>query len=113
LNSTPIRIHHLLLSYPLGTRSVLTLFHTSHYTSTLKALIQDKESDVLVVYGGRDEFTGVNAYDRWQKELEGYTRESPGKESGTLRVCKVEDGTHFWFGRSGEELERVVGEWVP
>jgi len=100
----PIRTSHVLLSYPLGPRGWLTLFQTSYYQARLEQLVQDPESNVLVIYGDKDEFTSKSSYKGWVEKL---------KNGNTgLRVAEIENGRHFWGGRSGQMLKQVVVEWL-
>lgn len=82
---------------------MLTLFHGTTYAEGLDGLVRNRESNVLVVYGNADEFTGEERYDEWRKELE-------RAAVGNLRVVKVEGGTHFW--RDGEMIQ-VIEQWLP
>jgi hypothetical protein len=86
---------------------LLTLFHTKTYAAALNRLIQNPAANVLIIYGSQDEFTGETSYDAWRNELEGVNGE------GLLRVVKVENATHFWRGRSAEELRLVITQWLP
>ena len=101
----PIKTSHLLLSYPLGPRSFLTLFHGGTYTDRLNKLINGSRSNLLIIYGDKDEFTGVEMYEGWVAELR--------KNSGEFRVEPVQGATHFWTSRSGERLKEVIKDWVP
>ncbi|GLB40229.1 hypothetical protein LshimejAT787_0801000 [Lyophyllum shimeji] len=93
-----IKTSHILISYPLGPRGWLTLFHTSTYSAKLKELIQSVDSNVLIVYGDADEFTGVSKYRDWRQDLE---NEAGG---GRLKIVEIPGGSHFWRGRSGQQL---------
>ena len=101
----PIKTSHLLLSYPLGPRSFLTLFHGGTYTDRLNRLINDPRSNVLIVYGDRDEFTAVETYEGWVAELR--------KNDGEFRAELVQGATHFWTSRSGQRLKEIIKDWVP
>ncbi|KAL0954829.1 hypothetical protein HGRIS_003774 [Hohenbuehelia grisea] len=105
----PIKVSHLLLSYPLGYRGLLTLFNGGTYASKLKELIQDPRSNVLVVFGDHDEFTSISKYRGWQNELESLAEAA---DRGTLKVVEIEGGSHFWGGRAGEDLIEAIGEWA-
>jgi uncharacterized protein len=106
----PIKTSHILLSYPLSTRGLITLFHTSKYTSALTELINNPSSNTLIIFGTRDDFTGEGAYDGWvqtlQKEVEG------GEGKGCLRFAKVDGATHFWAGEYGRQLGRLIEAWL-
>jgi len=101
-----VRTSHILLSYPLGPRSWLTLFHTNTYTAKLKELIGNADSNVLIMYGDRDEFTSIAKYRAWREELVS----KGGGDAGHLKVVEVPGASHFWERR---ELKPVVVEWLP
>ncbi|KAF8071755.1 Alpha/Beta hydrolase protein [Lyophyllum atratum] len=102
-----IKTSHILISYPLGPRGWLTLFNTSTYSAKLKELIRNVDSNVLIVYGDQDEFTVVSKYKDWRENLE---EESGG---GRLRVVEIPGGSHFWRGRSGQQLNEQIRGWLP
>jgi len=83
----------------------LTLFHGGTYTSRLNELINDPQSNILIVHGDRDEFTSAETYEGWVTELR--------KNSGEFRVEVVQGATHFWTSRSGQRLMEIVKGWVP
>ncbi|EPQ52764.1 alpha/beta-hydrolase [Gloeophyllum trabeum ATCC 11539] len=101
----PIKTHHLILSYPLGPRGWLTAFRTGTYTKALATLVQDPAADVLIVYGTRDEFTGIGKYDAWAQTL------MHERRAVALRIERVEGATHFWFNHQ-QELESIVRSWL-
>ncbi|KAJ3996522.1 Alpha/Beta hydrolase protein [Lentinula boryana] len=128
LPNPQIKTSYILISYPLGPRSYLTLFHSPTYTSKLRDLLRSERSNVLVVYGDRDEFTSVERYERWGKELktdslnkkkkkeESDVRwevsEEQGQERSRLTLCCRPGASHFWRGRHGVWLAETVGNWV-
>jgi len=97
-----VKTSHLLLSYPLGHRSWLTLFNSSTYTKALDDVLQHPESNVLVIFGDKDEFTSQSSYRKWTSELK-----------GNVEIAEVVDGSHFWHGRSAQELVKLVRKWLP
>jgi uncharacterized protein len=104
-----VKISHLLIAYPLGPRSFLTLFRGSHYNSKLAELVQNPDSRILIVYGDQDEFTSIERYDAWAAELEAL----PGTNtSGHLQVSKVAGASHFWRGEAAEHLISTVSSWI-
>lgn len=107
----PIKTSHILLSYPLGPRSWLTAFRGKHYTSALNSLLHDSRSNVLVIYGDQDEFTGVEGYDAWADALEEGSQEE-GK--GELHVERIHGATHFWTDQNDarRQMLQAVTEWV-
>ncbi|KAF8223846.1 alpha/beta-hydrolase [Tricholoma matsutake] len=99
-----VKTSHILLSYPLGPRSWLTLFHSNTYTAKLKELIANVDSNVLIIYGDCDDFTSVGRYKAWREELE-------GEYAGHLQIVEVARGSHFWRGRAGREMALMIREW--
>lgn len=102
----PVKTAHVLLSYPLGPRGWLTMFHSNSYTTKLVELVHDENSNVLVIFGDEDEFTSVSKYRIWGEQLQGDT-------NGRLELVEITGGTHFWRGEAGEQLESVVQGWLP
>ncbi|KAG5716786.1 hypothetical protein E4T56_gene7911 [Termitomyces sp. T112] len=101
-----IKTAHILISYPLGPRGWLTLFHTGTYSAKLRELVHNPDSHVLVIFGDRDEFTSVEKYREWQKSLEEVSA------SERLRVVEVAAASHFWEGLFGWELRTEIGSWL-
>lgn len=83
----------------------MTLFHGGTYDDRLGKLINDPQSNVLIVHGDGDEFTAAGTYEGWVTGLR--------KSDGEFRVELVQGATHFWTGRSGEKLKEIVKGWVP
>jgi len=106
----PIKTSHILLSYPLSTRGLLTLFRISTYASSLNDLIRNPASNTLITFGTRDEFTSATSYETWFQTLQ---KEAGGEGKGHLEVVKVDGATHFWSGEHGRELQRAVEGWLP
>ncbi|KAF9524853.1 Alpha/Beta hydrolase protein [Crepidotus variabilis] len=96
-----VRTSHLLLSYPLGPRSWLTLFNSASYTKALDTLLSHPDSKVFVVFGDRDEFTSASRYHDWIASL-----------TGNIQVEEVAGGSHFWHGRAGQDLVNAVKRWL-
>jgi len=106
LNIPGVKTSHILLSYPLGYRPVLTLFNSGTYADALSGLLASYTSDVLVVYGDSDEFTSVTRYETWVAELQ-------AKAEGRLQVKVIEDADHFWrWKRHMGVLRDVIGKWL-
>ncbi|KAI9000443.1 alpha/beta-hydrolase [Trametes punicea] len=107
---------HIILSYPLGPRQWLTAFHAHRYATALESLVDHPKSNVLIIYGDKDEFTSVESYDSWAKTLQDHhaERQRSRTQQGRLEIVKVEGASHFW--REPEALRRltqVVKDWVP
>ncbi len=109
LLAEPIKVSHVLLSYPLGPRTWLTAFRSGTYTSALNDLLHNPKANVLVLYGNRDEFTGEESYDAWTEQLR---EQVSGDDTGRLEIVKIDGATHFWIEGAGNRLLREIVEWV-
>jgi len=107
--STPLKTYHILLSYPLGVRGLITLFRTGSYASSLIALLHNPAANVLVIYGTQDEFTSEQSYEKWAEKL----RSEVGDGTGHLEVRKIDGANHFWVGDTRTELTRSIEGWIP
>lgn len=96
---------HVILSYPLAHRPLLSLFSSSTYQNALLALVRNPESNVLVVHGDEDDFTGIAKYNSWTAEL---TTEAKGK----LKVEVIPGARHFWGGEAMVRLADVLKSWL-
>lgn len=105
-----VRTLHVLISYPLGPRGFLTLFHTSAYVTRLKQLVQDIDSKVLILYGDQDDFTAVTRYRAWKENLQGEAGEDC---EDRLKFVEIAGGSHFWRGQAGQRLWEEVRRWLP
>lgn len=105
----PTRTHHVLLSYPLGPRSWLTLFRGKEYDAALARLLRSPGAHVLVAYGDQDEFTSDTSYEAWVKEL----RKVAGEGDDVLKVVRIQGATHFWRGERGRDIGIALHGWIP
>jgi hypothetical protein len=64
-----LRTTHILISYPLGPRGLLTAFHSRTYQRALEDLVRHPGARVLLCQGDADDFTGSEAYDAWAEAL--------------------------------------------
>ena len=99
----------MLLSYPLGPRSFLTLFKGSYYDEKLDELITASKSKMLIAYGGRDEFTSFDRYKDWAKRLQ---NKAPVEGEEMLSILEVPEATHFWFNESNDKLQAELARWL-
>ncbi|OSC96894.1 alpha/beta-hydrolase [Trametes coccinea BRFM310] len=107
---------HMLLSYPLGPRQWLTAFHSHRYATTLKDLVCNSRSHVLIIYGDQDDFTSVESYDSWANVLRGCRaeKEQMAAEPGELKIVKITGASHFWREQQAvERLNDLIKSWVP
>ena len=135
-----IRTAHILISYPLGPRGLLTAFHTGTYQRALEDLVGQPAARVLICYGDADDFTSADSYEEWAEALgklavdteegagggeEGGRHQSAGKgevdrdEGGTaeqgsdgLEVVRISQATHFWGGHAGSALIEAVTQFL-
>jgi len=103
-----IKTSYVLLSYPLGPRGLLTMFHSSMYSSALTALLRDVRVRLLVVHGDRDEFSGHSQYESWAESLK--TTEGIRAQ---LRIVMVTGAGHFWHARTSRgALKDALEVWI-
>ena len=132
-----IRTAHVLISYPLGPRGLLTAFHTGTYQHALENLVRQPAARVLICYGDADDFTSADTYEDWVEALgklavdteveEGRHHQSAGKgedrdESGSaeqggnggggLEVVRISQATHFWGGHATSGLIEAVTQFL-
>ncbi|KAJ7178569.1 Alpha/Beta hydrolase protein [Mycena crocata] len=98
-----IETSHILISYPVGVRGLLTLFR-SRYAEKLEQLLHNPAANVLVVFGDSDEFTSVGRYRTWRGTLEA--------EGGKLDCVEVAGGTHFWRDADLDALVQLASNWI-
>ncbi|PVF97296.1 alpha/beta-hydrolase [Serendipita vermifera] len=99
-----IPVSHVLLSYPLSPLPLLTMFYHNTHATALRTLAENPRSNVLILYGDHDQFTGEGKLDTWSQGLQG--------KGGKVEVCKINGADHFWHGRSADRLLEVVGKWL-
>lgn len=100
-----VQTSHIILSYPLSYRHLLSLFSSSTYQGALSSLVQNPRSNVLIAHGDMDDFTGIGKYNAWTAALQ---EEAKGK----LQVEVVPGAGHFWHGVSTDRLEGIVKMWL-
>jgi len=103
----PTRTSHILLSYPLDKRALLTFFHSNAHAIALKTLVQSDRSNILIISGDHDEFTTGESYKNWMGEIRAY----PGN-SRRLEAQLVPGATHFWRDNDADQLQQIVAEWL-
>lgn len=103
-----VKTSHILLSYPLSPRGLLTMFHAGMYASALRELLCNPEARLLLIYGDKDEFTSKSKYDEWVdscRRIDGLKAE--------LDVVRVTKANHFWQSRDARTaLEQAVDSWL-
>lgn len=109
-----VKTSHILLSYPMGPRHWLTAFHGHWYATALKSLVDDPQSNILVIYGDDDNFTTMDSYNFWVASLREVPADQPDASTGgKLEVVKVAGASHFWREEDAvERLIETVREWL-
>lgn len=108
----PFKLAYVLLSYPLGTRGILTRFKGSYYQQKLDDLVSSGKSKVLVAFGGHDEFTAFGKYNAWAAQLQSKAFEEPDTGEKVLRVLAVPDASHFWLDETHDILCAELSSWL-
>ncbi|KAG0189174.1 hypothetical protein DFQ28_003753 [Apophysomyces sp. BC1034] len=91
---------YLLISYPLSVMWLLATMKYSYFRAEAKKLLQDQE-DCLLLFGSKDQFTGVNSYQKWFKTI----------TSEQVDQVMIEGADHFWF-HNEERLITEVDRWL-
>jgi len=133
----PLRTTHILISYPLGPRGLLTAFRTRTYQRALEDLVRQPGARVLLCQGDADDFTAAETYDAWAAALgqlaaggddnsEGENGEEHQQETGgdsepegeaergssVLEVVRIPDASHFWGGQATRGLIEAVTQFL-
>lgn len=134
----PIRTTHILISYPLGPRVLLTAFRTRTYQHALEELVRQPGSRVLLCQGDADDFTAAEIFDAWAEALgqlaaggddtsegengeehqQGTGGDSDGegwsaeRGSNVLEVVRIPDASHFWGGQAMRALIEAVTQFL-
>ncbi|TDL25640.1 alpha/beta-hydrolase [Rickenella mellea] len=113
---SPIKTSHILLSYPLDKRGMLTLFNSTLYSSRLSSLLQNwhPAANVLLIFGDQDQFTSIENYRQWVNGLrkESKQLQGEGDRHGSFEVIEIAGAGHFWGGISGRNMLDRVAEWL-
>ncbi len=109
---SPIKTSHILLSYPLDKRGLLTLFHSRTYENGLDALLRNSNSNVLIAFGDRDQFTGISSYEQWSKKLSDASAEEQKDGNKRLEVVYVQGASHFWERPQARILHDRIERWL-
>ncbi|KAG1735808.1 Alpha/Beta hydrolase protein [Suillus lakei] len=103
-----VKTSHILLSYPISPRGLLTMFHTGMYTSALRDILCNPDARLLLIYGDKDEFTSESKYDQWVDTL----RRTDGLKA-KFDVVRVIDTNHFWQSQGARiELQQTIDSWM-
>lgn len=134
----PLLTTHILVSYPLGPRGLLTAFRTRTYQRALEDLVRQPGARVLLCQGDADDFTAVEAYNAWAEALgqlatgddttgEGDSEEEHQQETGgegvvegwsaerggsVLEVVRIPGASHFWGGQAMRGLIEAVTQFL-
>ena len=64
----------------------------------------------MVLYGDRDQFTGIARYETWVKSLQ-EAGALPSRKT-VVSHTKIEGGDHFWHGEALDHMLIEVEKWV-
>ncbi|KAI8370337.1 Alpha/Beta hydrolase protein [Radiomyces spectabilis] len=93
---------YLLISYPLSVTWALATVKTGYFRTRATALLQQRENDVLVIFGSNDQFTGKGSYEKWLQH-----------KSERVRTVLVPGADHFWMATEPQDqLVRAVNDWL-
>lgn len=103
-----VKTSHILLSYPISPRGLLTMFHTGMYNSALHDTLCNPDARLLLIYGDKDEFTSKSKYDEWIDIL----MRTDGLKA-KFDAVPVTDANHFWQSDSARTaLQQAVDSWI-
>lgn len=103
-----VKTSHILLSYPISPRGLLTMFHTGMYSLALHDTLCNPDARLLLIYGDKDEFTSKSKYDEWVDTL----MRTDGLKA-KFDVVPVMDANHFWQSDSARTaLQQAVDGWI-
>jgi len=108
-STSPSRLRHLLVSYPLSVLWALTLFRSSTFKCSLEKMVQSSEANVLAIHGTRDNFTAIGKYLTWSQTLE---KTAASGNGGRFKAVVVQEADHFWTRGSMRKLISAVDEWL-
>lgn len=103
-----VKTSHIVLSYPISPRGLLTMFHTGMYSSALHDTLRNPDARLLLIYGDKDEFTSKSKYDEWVDTL----MRIDGLKA-KFDVVPVMDANHFWQSDGARTaLQQAVDSWI-
>lgn len=103
-----VKTSHILLSYPISPRGLLTMFHTGMYNLALHDTLCNPDARLLLICGDKDEFTSKSKYDEWVDTL----MRTDGLKA-MFDVVPVMDANHFWqSGGARTALQQAVDSWI-
>ena len=114
------KVSYILLSHALGPVSLLTMFNSKTYTKALDELLLQSKTDVLCIYGDRDQFTSTKRYLAWTEHLKAVIKQrkvpkiqpAVADRRGAFQATQIEGADHFWRGNRGREMRKVVTDWI-
>jgi hypothetical protein len=66
---------------------------------------------MLVLYGDRDQFTGIGRYEAWVKSLQ-EAGNVPSNGTTVVADVKIAGGDHFWQGEALDHMLTEIEKWV-
>lgn len=117
-----VELRYILISPPISTvvGFLLTPFRSGGLAAALKRIVSEKNpavpdpgdasrSQVLIVYGGRDNFTSLATYRQWISGI------LAACESGVNKIMtkEISEADHFWSNpRCKLEMLEAISTWL-
>ncbi|CAE6427438.1 unnamed protein product [Rhizoctonia solani] len=109
-----IQTYHILLSYPLSPLPLLTFFNASMYRERLSQLVHNPQARVLILFGDKDQFTGISNYQSWADNLQRVQHSSTSEAvpNGIVQAKMIPGADHFWRGRFNQQMTEAIINWL-
>lgn len=120
-----VHLRYILISPPISSLVgfLLTPFRSGNLATSLKRIAARKDAEgtnrvaaswksskVLIVYGGRDDFTNEATYRRWIDEV---CQVADSADRDAIVVKEIRDADHFWSNpRCKADILGAVSEWL-
>lgn len=118
-----VELRYIIISPPISSfvGFLLTPFRAGNLAISLKRIASQEgeridaeeaptKSKVLIIYGGRDDFTNVSTYHRWTSEV---SEVAGPVHSNRIDVREIHDADHFWSNpRCKTEMLEAVCSWL-
>jgi hypothetical protein len=117
-----VELRYILISPPISSfvGFLLTPFRSGGLATSLKRILAERNpaitdqgdapgSQVLVVYGGRDNFTSLSTYCQWTSEILAASESNANK----MTTKQIPEADHFWSNpRCKSEMLEAISTWL-
>jgi alpha/beta superfamily hydrolase len=117
-----INLRYILISPPISSfvGFLLTPFRSAGLATSLKRILAERNPavpdqgdaqrrQVLIVYGGRDNFTSMATYRQW---ISGVLSASESKDN-KITTKEISEADHFWSNlRCKSEMLEAISTWL-